>query len=112
MKIYNDDDKKYEGEEYDIFDIKLQIFYDCCLKIGLSEAQHHYAYSAMLKGRASFFYYNKIVSRMYDFQTMVAMTKAHFKTKENHQKYLSKWRETTFIRTISENLNKTRLECL
>jgi hypothetical protein len=37
MKIYNDDDKKYGGEEYDILDIKLQIFYDYCLKIGLSE---------------------------------------------------------------------------
>jgi hypothetical protein len=38
MKIYNDDDKKYRGEEYNILDIKLQIFYDCCSKIGLSEA--------------------------------------------------------------------------
>jgi hypothetical protein len=90
MKIYNDNNKKYKGEKYDILNIKLQIFYDCCSKIGLSKAQHHYTYSAMLKGRASFFYYNKIVGRMYDFQTMVAMTKRHFKTEENHQKYLSK----------------------
>jgi hypothetical protein len=44
----------------------------------------------MLKGRASFFYYNKIVGRIYDFQTMIAMTKTHFETEENHQKYLSK----------------------
>jgi hypothetical protein len=112
MKIYNDDDKKYGGEEYDILDIKLQIFYDCCSKIGLSETQHHHAYSAMLKGRASFFYYDKIVGRMYDFQTMIAMTKTHFETEENHQKYLSEWRETTLIRTISKNPSKTRLECL
>jgi hypothetical protein len=66
----------------------------------------------MLKGRASFFYYDKIVGRMYDFQTMVAMTKTHFKTEENYQKYLFEWRETTFIRTILENLDKTRLKCL
>jgi hypothetical protein len=89
IKIYNNNDKKYGGEKYDILDIKLQIFYDCCLKIGLSEAQHHYAYSAMLKGRTSFFYYNKIVGRMYDFQTIVVITKTHFKTEENYQKYLS-----------------------
>jgi hypothetical protein len=38
MKIYNNDDKKYGGEEYNILDIKLQIFYDCCSKIGLLEA--------------------------------------------------------------------------
>jgi hypothetical protein len=90
MKIYNNNDKKYKGEEYDILNIKLQIFYDYCLKIGLSKAQYYYAYSVMLKRRASFFYYNKIVGRMYDFQTIVAMTKTYFETEENHQKYLSK----------------------
>jgi hypothetical protein len=112
MKIYNNNDKKYKGEEYNILNIKLQIFYDYCLKIGLLEAQYHYAYSAMLKGRASFFYYDKIVSRMYDFQTIVAMTRTHFETEENHQKYLFEWCETTLICTISENPDKTRLECL
>jgi hypothetical protein len=90
MKIYNNNNKKYKRKEYDIFNIKLQIFYDCCSKIGLSKAQHHYTYSAMLKRRVSFFYYNKIVGRIYDFQTIVIITKTHFKTKENHQKYLSK----------------------
>jgi hypothetical protein len=44
----------------------------------------------MLKGRVSFFYYDKIISRMYDFQTIVAITKTHFKTEENYQKYLFK----------------------
>jgi hypothetical protein len=84
MKIYNNNDKKYRGEEYNILNIKLQIFYDYCSKIGLPKAQHHYAYSAILKGRASFFYYNKIVGRMYDFQTMVTITKTHFETEENY----------------------------
>ena len=112
MKIYSNDDKKYGGEEYDILDAKLQVFYDCCSKIGLLETQYHHAYSIMLKGRASSFYYDKIASRSYDFQIMVAMTKTHFETEENHQKYLSEWRETTLIRTISENPGKSRLECL
>jgi hypothetical protein len=84
MKIYNNNDKKYKGEEYNILDIKLQIFYNCCSKIGLLKAQYYYAYSAMLKGRASFFYYNKIVGRMYNFETIVVITKNHFETEENH----------------------------
>jgi hypothetical protein len=84
MKIYNNNDKKYKGEEYDILNIKLQIFYDYCLKIRLSEAQYYYMYSAMLKRRASFFYYDKIVDRIYDFQTMVAITRTHFKAEENY----------------------------
>jgi hypothetical protein len=84
MKIYNNNNKKYRREEYDILDIKLQIFYNYCLKIGLSEVQYHYAYSAMLRRRASFFYYDKIVGRMYDFQTMVAMTRTYFKTDKNY----------------------------
>jgi hypothetical protein len=53
MKIYSQEEKKYGGEEYDILDVKLQVFYDCCSKIGLLETQYHNAYSVMLKGRAS-----------------------------------------------------------
>jgi len=111
MKIYNNDDKKYGGEEYDILDVKLQVFYDCCSKIGLSDTQYYSAFSIMLKGRASNFYYDKLSGRSYDFQTMINLTRAHFETEENHQKYLSEWRETTLLRTISENPDKSRLEC-
>jgi hypothetical protein len=111
MKIYNNDDKKYGGEEYDILDVKLQVFYDCCSKIGLSDTQYYSAFSIMLKGRASNFYYDKLSGRSYDFQTMINLTRAHFETEENHQKYLSEWRETTLLRMISENPDKSRLEC-
>ena len=50
MKIYNNDDKKYTGEEYDILDVKLQVFYDCYSMIGLSDTQYYSAFSIMLKG--------------------------------------------------------------
>ncbi len=89
MKIYNNNDKKYGGEEYDVLDVKLQVFYDYCSKIGLLEEQYYNTYSVMLKGRASDFYYNKIVGQAYDFQIMVTLTKTHFKTDENCQRYLS-----------------------
>ncbi len=111
MKIYNSDERKYSGEEYDILDVKLQVFYDCCSKIGIPETHYHAAFSVMLKGRASNFYYDKIAGRSFDFKTMVNMTKTHFETEENHQKYLSEWRETTFHRTIAANPEKSRLDC-
>jgi len=44
----------------------------------------------MLKGQASAFYYNKISKRLYDFTTIVEMTKTYFKIKEKRQKYLIK----------------------
>ena len=44
----------------------------------------------MLKGQASLYYYDKIARRLYDFITIVQITKTHFKTKERRQKYLSK----------------------
>lgn len=111
MKVYNDDNKKYSGDEYDILDIKLQVFYDCCNNVGLPESEYSRAFSTMLKGRASYFYYSQIAGRNYDFNTMVTRTRGHFETKENQQKYLSEWRETTLQKTISENPVKSKLEC-
>ena len=43
----------------------------------------------MLKRQASTFYYDKIASKSYDFETMITLTKTYFKTEENYQKYLS-----------------------
>lgn len=112
MKIYNDDDKKYGGELYDTFDFKLQIFYDYCAKVGLEDYQYDKAFSVMLKGRASSFYYNKISGRNMDWNTAVTMMRSHFETEENRQLYLSLWRETTLLRTIQANPSKSRLDCL
>ena len=36
--------------------------------------------------------------------------KVHFKTEENHQKYLLEWRKTILLYTILENLGKLRLK--
>jgi hypothetical protein len=82
--------KKYGGGQYDILDVKLQILYDYCTKIRLDKTQFHLAFLSMLKERALDFYYDKISGRLYEFTKIVEMTKAHFKTEENRQKYLSK----------------------
>jgi hypothetical protein len=65
----------------------------------------------MLIGRASDFYYNKLLGRGYDFETMVILTQEHFETEENRQKYLSEWKEINLNRTIIDNLDKSRLNC-
>ena len=87
MKVYKDD-KKYRGREYDILDVKLQIFFDYYGKIGLEERQFHLIFSTMLKDKASDFYYDKIAGRSYDFRTMIDLIRTYFKTEESRQKYL------------------------
>ena len=87
MKVYKDD-KKYGGREYDILDVKLQIFFDYCGKISLEERQFHLVFSTMLKDKASDFYYDKITGRSYDFRTMINLIRIYFKTEESRQKYL------------------------
>ena len=64
----------------------------------------------MLKRQISNFYYNKLSRRLYNFPTIVNLTKVHFKIEENYQKYLLKWYKTTLLRTILENLSKLRLK--
>ena len=93
-------------------DIKLQVFYDYCTKVGLPEDQFHLAFSIMLKGRASLYYYDKIARRSYGLSTMVQMTRTHFETEERHQKYLTEWRQITLHRIIVRHRDKTLPECL
>ena len=88
MKIYASNNKKYRGEEYDILDVKLQVFFDYYTKVRLLDIQFYLVFSIMLKGRASTFYYDKVSSRSYDFTTIVEMTRTYFKTEERRQKYL------------------------
>jgi hypothetical protein len=35
MKIYNNNSKKYSGEKYKIYNMKLRLFQDICNKMGL-----------------------------------------------------------------------------
>jgi hypothetical protein len=75
---------------YDILDTKLRVFYDYCVKIGLSDIQYHNAFLVMLKGRAVTFYYNNLSNKDYSFKNIILKTKIYFETEENCQLYLSK----------------------
>jgi hypothetical protein len=110
-KIYNNNKKKYSGKKYDFLNVKLQIFYNCCMTIGLPNTEYAKAFSCMLKRCISLFYYNKITGRGYNFEAILIQMREHFKTKESYQKYLSEWQETILQKTISENSLKTRSEC-
>jgi hypothetical protein len=96
---------------YDIFDIKLRVFYDYCAKIGLSDIQYYNAFLVMLKGRAVIFYYNNLFGKDYSFKNITLKTKIHFETEKNRQLYLSEWKIITLSKIITDNLNKTRLKC-
>ena len=111
MKVYNDDEKKFSGELYDILNNKLQIFFDCCTKVGVSKTQYKNAYSIMLRGRASKFYYHNLVNRNYSFDDMIGLTRNHFETEENRQFYLTEWKEMTLTKVTRENPEKSPLEC-
>ena len=37
MKFYTDNNKKYRGEVYNIFNAKLQVFYNCCIIVRVLE---------------------------------------------------------------------------
>ena len=59
----------------------------------------------MFKGQASTFYYNCLVEKGYNFNRIIYKLRYHFKTEENKQQYILKWRETTFLRIITINLS-------
>jgi len=66
----------------------------------------------MLKGQASTFYYNYLAGKGYNFNCMIYESRCHFKTEENKQQYILKWKETIFLRIIVTNPGVSQLNCL
>ncbi|KAE9570079.1 hypothetical protein CGMCC3_g13792, partial [Colletotrichum fructicola] len=111
-KLYTDD-MKYGGEMYDVLESKLFIFRDSCHKVGISHSQFAGAFSIMLKDEASDFYFDYISNNpTLDFHDMVSRVKQHFETEETRQTYLSEWRNTTLLRVLRDNPDKTKLQAL
>ncbi|OCK92068.1 uncharacterized protein K441DRAFT_571790, partial [Cenococcum geophilum 1.58] len=73
---------------------------------------YYNAYSVMLKGRASTFYYDYLAEKEYNFNRMIYKIRCHFKIEENKQQYILEWRETIFLRIITTNLGVSRLNYL
>jgi hypothetical protein len=71
IKIYQNKEKKFGGELYNTLRTKLQVFQDCCNKVGIMRHQYYYTFSVMLKGRATTFYYDYIAGKRHDFDTML-----------------------------------------
>ncbi|OCK97924.1 uncharacterized protein K441DRAFT_545657, partial [Cenococcum geophilum 1.58] len=73
---------------------------------------YYNAYSVILKGRASTFYYNRLVGKGYNFNQIIYEIRCYFKIEENKQQYILEWRETTFLRIITINLGVSWLNYL
>jgi hypothetical protein len=73
------------------------VFFNCYIKVGLANNQFYLAFSIMLKGQASAFYYNKISKRLYNFIIIVKITRTYFKIEERRQKYLKIERNNTLL---------------
>jgi hypothetical protein len=58
------------------------VFFDYYIKVGLANNQFYLAFSIILKGQASAFYYNKISRQLYNFTIIIEITKTYFKVKE------------------------------
>ncbi|RKF76456.1 hypothetical protein GcM1_227070 [Golovinomyces cichoracearum] len=97
-KYYNDKEKRYGGELYDILDTKLRIFNELCRKAGISKEYFHIAFSSMLKRRAQDYFFDSISD------------KNKFETHSNQLEYLSRWRNTTLKVLINNNPTKSKEE--
>src|SRR6266700_514568 len=95
-KLYLDQEKKFSGELYDVLNLKLYIFYDCCQKVRIKSNQYYNTYSVILKDQANTFYYNRLARKGYDFDCIIYKSRYHFETEKNKQQYILKWREITF----------------
>jgi hypothetical protein len=90
MKVYAfSEESKYSGDDYDLLESKILIFYDYCEKVGIRPEDYGSAYSLMLKGRAKDFFFQSITNKSFSFETMYRMTKETFETREKHQRYLT-----------------------
>jgi hypothetical protein len=55
-KLYTNN-KRFNGEHYDIFDAKLKIFFKLCFQINIEYKNYAAIYNVMLKSKAENFYY-------------------------------------------------------
>jgi hypothetical protein len=104
-KLYTNN-KRFDGEHYDILDAKLKIFFKLYFRVNIEYENYAAAYSVMLKGKAKKFYYQHITGQNLSFDKITAKTRAFFHTTKNHQMYLNEWRTTMLKNVIATNPDK------
>ncbi|KAK6225152.1 hypothetical protein QIS74_02515 [Colletotrichum tabaci] len=55
-RILNTDKMKYGGDMYDVFDMKVAVFFDACSKVDIKPQHYAIAFSLMLRDKAADFY--------------------------------------------------------
>ncbi len=110
-KLYSDD-QKFNGDLYDVLNLKLNIFYDLCAKAGVPPDQYNTAFAIMLRGKARDFYYQHIAHANLTFEEMISRIRGYFHTPKNHQLLLNDWRTTLLTTVIASNPNKDLAQCL
>ena len=69
--------------------MRLRVFEDLCPKAGVNPADYGRAFSTMLAGEASEFYYQKLASKDLRYQEMVRIVRSNFETVERRNKILN-----------------------
>ena len=115
LEIIYKDEYKYGGRK-DIFDLKVGIFHEMCMKANVPPTAKCAAYSTMLKGSALDHYYTDLRHRAQTvpFETLCGVTKKYFEGREYQRGLINRWNNIT-LQTVmgkTENSGKTTTECL
>jgi hypothetical protein len=87
IKIYDGKLKYHRGE--DSLDMSIRVFKDLCPKAGVRPEEYHDAFSTMLAGEASEFYYQKLARKNLPLDEMIKAIRSNFKTKERQNQILN-----------------------
>jgi len=113
-KLYSDDKLKFRGDKYQYLQIEIIIFYENCEKVGLQEVDYNRGFSSMLGGRAREYYFERLarLRPRPDFRQMCEAIQTHFETSERRVAYQMEWMQISLQRTIEDNPDRSKLDCL
>ncbi len=69
MKIYSDKEKYHST--IDVLDVKLLVFTDLCLKVGVPKSRYVLVFLVILLDKALQFYYLRLTRKEYSFNTIL-----------------------------------------
>ena len=113
-KLYSDDKLKFRGDKYQYLQIEIIIFYENCEKVGLQEVDYNRGFSSILGGRVREYYFERLtrLRPRLDFRQIYKAIQTHFKTSERRVAYQMEWMQISLQRTIKDNPDRSKLDCL